>query len=258
MNRSPVRAAVFLVSSLVAAACGDGRPAPVSPSAVSQDAAAAQLKVAPPVPLAPADGAVVDDDDPELTIQNASPLHVDDLPLSYVFEVHDEAGNLVYRSGAVPAGPDGRTTHEVGKGLAFDAGFTWHAYAVYQGAAGPASTAAGFRTFNRYGASCAHLGSEFAIVECRRAQYGFMSAADRVEMLRRIAYDLNRASAEHAPYGILVKHTGSNCHGYSCDIICSNAGLHRQWDVLLDEDRAQIPLWNRLGAVAVRPCEALP
>jgi hypothetical protein len=141
--------------------------------------------------------------------------------------------------------------------LDFDKAFSWRAYATYQNERGPTSSTASFRTFNRFGVSCAHLGNELAIVQCRRAQYGFMSVPQRVEFLRRIAYDLNRAPAEHAPYGILVKSVGHSCQGYSCDIICSDRGTHRQWDVLGDEDATQAPGWSRLGTIAVRPCEAV-
>ena len=257
MQRSSVRAAVFLASSLAASACGEGvRTSPLSPTddAVASSSTA-EMKMDPPVAVFPVGGEVVDDDDPELTIENARTWYVDTPPLSYVFEVYDEDGPLVYRSSPVPAGANGQTVHEVGEVLRFDEGFSWRAWPVLQGEVGPGSVAATFRTFNRFGPSCAHLGSELAIVECRRAQYGFMEVDQRIEFLQRIAYDLNRAPAEHAPYGLLIKDTGHNCNGYSCDIICSDSGLHRQWDVLLDEDSGQLPVWNRLGEISVRPCE---
>ena len=238
-------------------------PAPlVSPTPTNASTSAAgpdgsTLKVSAPTPIWPAGGEVVDDDDPDLVIQNASGIFVEGLPLRYVFEVFDADNRLVYRSDPLPGGTDGRTTHEVGVPLPFDQPFGWRAYAVYDGAYGPTSETADFRTFNRFGVSCAHLGSELAIVQCRRAQYGHMSVPERIEFLTRVAYDLNRAPAEHAPYGLLIKSTGHSCLGYSCDIICSNRGMHRQWDVLTDEDAAQVPVWTRLHQIAVRPCEAV-
>jgi hypothetical protein len=52
---------------------------------------------------------------------------------------------------------------------------------------------------------------------------------------------------------LLVKTTGNNCDGYSCDIICAQNGAdHDQYDVLLDET---FPQWNELADPTVRPCE---
>ena len=173
--------------------------------------------------------------------------------MSYVFEVLNLGSNVLYQSAPVESG-DGRTSHEIALPLESDRSFIWRAYAVHDGDRGPMSSAVEFGVFNRYGASCAHLGSDLAIVQCRRAQFGFMSEWDRVEFLRRIAYDLGRTSREHAPYGILIKDAGHSCYGYACDI-CSNAGgVHRQWDVLSDENDDQIPVWSRLDRIVPRPC----
>lgn len=258
------RRLAFAIATVLATTLACSQPAvpPTSPAGVTDGGTEAgadgsTLKVSSPTPIFPAAGAVLDDDDPDLAIENVRGTFVPNLPLSYVFEVFDAGDRMVYQSAPVAAGSDGRTTHEVGVALEFDQSFAWRAYAVYQGRRGPISSTADFRTFNRFGVSCAHLRNEAAIVHCRRSQYGFMSVPQRVEFLRRIAYDLNRAPAEHAPYGILIKSTGHNCFGYSCDIICSNTGMHRQWDVLSDEDAAQLPVWNRLGQIAVRPCEAV-
>jgi hypothetical protein len=245
----------------VTLACGEAEP-PTSPASVDEavtDAASdgGTLKVSAPAPVSPTGGIEVDDDDPDLVIDNATGTFLANAPVSYVFEVFDAEHRLVYQSAPIPSGNDGRTSHEIGIALDFDKGFEWRAYAVYQSRRGPLSSSASFRTFSRFGVSCAHLGNELAIVECRRAQYGFMSVPERVEFLSRVAYDLNRAPAEHAPYGILIKSTGHSCLGYSCDVICSNTGMHRQWDVLSDEDSSQIPVWSRLGEIAVRPCEAV-
>ena len=208
-----------------------------------------------PNPVSPTDGLEVQDETPELVIDNASPRFGGGVPLSYVFEVLDLGSNLLYQSAPVESG-DGRTAHEIAVALESDRSFIWRAYAVHDGQRGPTSSGAEFRVFNRYGATCAHLGNELAIVQCRRAQFGFMSESERVEFLRRIAHDLGRASREHAPYGILIKSSGHSCHGYSCDIICSNAGgVHRQWDVLSSEDDDQIPVWSRLDRIVPRPCE---
>ena len=240
-------------------ACSKSAAPPTSPSEsdITLTAAAADgstLKVTAPNPVSPIEGVEVQDDRPELVIDNSRPMFGDGLPLSYVFEVLDAGSNPVYQSGPVGAG-EGRTSHKIDVSLESDRSYIWRAYAVHDGERGPAARTSEFRVFNRYGTSCAHLRNELAIAQCRRAQFGYMSEMDRVEFLRRIAYDLGRASAEHAPYGLLLKSSGHNCYGYSCDIICSNTGgVHRQWDVLSDENGAQIPVWSRLDRIAPRGC----
>lgn len=252
----------FAMAALAATtlACSQGATPPTSPGAASLTGTAAgpdgsTLKVDAPVPMSPVGGVELDDNDPDLVIANVDGRFVQGLPLQYVFEVH-RRGELIYRSNPVSPGADGRTSHETAVLLNFDEDYTWRAYAVYQGARSPMSNTAAFRTFNRFGVSCAHIGNEPGIVECRRAQYGTIPHDELPEFLRKVAYDLNRAGMEHRPYGVLIKTTGNNCHGYSCDIICSGQGSgQRQWDVLIDEDEAQIPVWNRVGDSVARACE---
>ena len=262
MTQRTLIGVTLAIVTATALACSDATAPPTSPGAlgfIDADAGpdGSTLKVNAPTPVSPAGGVEVDDDDPDLVLENATAKYVQNVALSYVFEVLDTDDRIVYRSTPVPGGADGRTSHEMAVTLEFDKNFSWRAYAVSDGARGPVSSTVTFKTFNRFGVSCAHLQNELAIVQCRRAQYGFMSVPQRVEFLRRIAYDLNRAPAEHAPYGLLIKTSGHNCLGYSCDIICSNTGMHRQWDVLTDEDASQLPVWSRLGQIAVRPCEAV-
>lgn len=243
-------------------ACNNSPGGPTSPSSTNGVGGApalpdgSTLKVSAPAAVSPSGGAEVSDLDPDLIVNNSAPLfYPGALALSYVFEVKDDEGRVVYTSPAVPQGPGGRTSHEIRRDLEPDEVHTWQAYAVYQGRQGPRSTAASFKTFDRFGVSCAGAGNEHAIVSCRKAQYGRIQHHQLPEFLARVAHDLNRSGKEHAPYGRLVKTVGNNCQGYSCDIICSDRGLHRQWDVLVDEDGAQIPAWNRVGNVNQRPCE---
>lgn len=255
----------FAVATLAATvlACSDAPEPPVSPTGAGASVGAAApdgstLKVTAPGPVTPRDGIEVQDETPELVLDNSTPLFGQGVALSYVFEVADLGSNVLYESAPVAAG-EGRTAHETGVALESDRAYIWRAYAVYDGARGPVSDAAQFRVFNPYGRSCAPLRNEAAIVQCRRSQYGYMSEAQRVEFLRRIAHDLNQAHAEHTPYGLLVKSEGNNCNGYACDIICSNeGGVHRQWDVLSDEGGGQFPLWSRLDRIAPRGCEVVP
>ena len=252
----------FVVAATAATiACSQTPAAPVSPSGTDPISAEAgpngeTLKVSAPTLVSPVGGVEITDRSPDLVINNAAPRFSPSLPLSYVFEVRDEENRVVYTSPPVAAGADGRTQHEVNLNLDLNEGHTWRAWAVYQNARGPLATPGTFRTFNRFGVSC--TGSELDIVACRKAQYGHIEHDELPEFLEKVAYDLNHGGHEHAPYGRLVKNEGNNCHGYSCDIICSNAnGSHRQWDILLDEDAAQVPAWNRVGEATVRPCEAV-
>jgi hypothetical protein len=133
-------------------------------------------------------------------------------------------------------------------------------------AVGPYSDTQAFRTTSAApapapgpgpsGGSC--TGTEEQIVDCRRHQFpGFMSNSQIVQFLRAVARDLNAAGKPFAPnYGILVKTDGTQCNGYSCDIICAgNGGGQQQWDVLIDVQGSQSPVWDHVGSVAVRPCE---
>lgn len=239
-------------------ACGsDGGPASPTPTAgPATDAVAdgSTLKVTPPSAISPGGGEVVTDLDPDLVINNAAPKFVERLALAYVFEVLNSTGQVVYRSDPVPQDDDGQTEHEIDTDLADDEVHTWRAYAVHQGHRGPMSAPESFRTFNRFGTVC--RGTELQIVACRKAQYGHIPHDKLPEFLERVAHDLNVNGHEWRPYGRLVKTEGNNCGGFSCDIICSDRGGQRQWDVLIDEDSLQGPVWNRVGEINVRPCRA--
>lgn len=242
-------------------ACSQAPVPPTSPSGndpanTSAGPDGSTLKVTAPRTLSPSSGEVITDLDPDLVIENASWKFVQGLPLAYVFEVFNDENVRVYQSPPVPQGADGRTTHEIDGDLSPDEVHSWRAYAVYQQQRGPMSNASSFKTFDRFGVSCAHHGAEQAIVACRKAQYGFIPHGELHEFLAKVAHDLNRAGAEHRPYGRLVKNVGNNCHGYSCDIICSGqGGGQRQWDILIDEDSLQAPVWNRVANINVRTCE---
>lgn len=82
------------------------------------------------------------------------------------------------------------------------------------------------------------------IVSCERAKYGFMSHAQMNAFLRSVAQSLNRNGISGGPFGVLRKGSGTNCLGYSCDIICAGQGNgQRQWDVIGDIEGAQAPGW---------------
>jgi hypothetical protein len=264
MNYKRCSAFALSVFAAIALACSQSPSAPNAPSAVGRsnpDAAGdgSTLKVTAPTPVSPVGGAEIDDLDPDLVITNSTGRFVQGVVLSYIFEVFEE-GQLVYTSPAIPQGPDGQTTHEIGIDLDEDEEHTWRARAVYQGRQGPLSANANFKTTAALfgGPSCASAGSPLGIVQCRRAQWGHMDSEDLVVFLRGIAKDLNVIGWEEGPYGLLLKDSGHNCFGYSCDIICSGQGNDQdQFDVLIDGDGAQIPVWSEVQSVVARPCEII-
>jgi hypothetical protein len=249
------------VSTASALACSQGSTPPTAPAGSSPGFIAAgpdgaTLKSTAPAAVSPVDGVESTDLSPELVITNAAAIYVANLPLSYVFEVMNQAGTLVYRSNPVPAGADGRTVHEVIGDLNNEETHTWRAYAVYQGQRGPMSSAASFKTLSRFGVSCAHLRDPLSIVACRFDQHGGMDHEEVIDFLREVAYDLNQTGiSDHGGFGILVKDTGNNCLGYSCDIICEGNGSDQnQYDVLIDD---VIPNWADVENPTVRPCEII-
>ena len=131
-------------------ACSRHSSSPVSPSAAGapvENAAAdgSTLKVTEPVPVSPVNGQQPDGS----LVLVASKSHgkfVTFDPPSYEFEVYNAANQRVYSSGAVAAGGGDTVSHAVQGSLEFDQPHTWRARAVYQGAVGPWSAAASFRT----------------------------------------------------------------------------------------------------------------
>jgi hypothetical protein len=100
-----------------------------------------------------------------------------------------------------------------------------------------------------------------AILECRRSKFpAHMSATETVSFLKLSAKDINASGTAGGPWGVLVKTSGSQCNGYSCDILCLGNGSGQiQRDVLIDAEGAQTPVWSAPksgSSIAVRPCEA--
>lgn len=96
------------------------------------------------------------------------------------------------------------------------------------------------------------------IVECERAKYGRMSHSQMYDLMVAVVQSLNRNGISGGPFGVLRKSGGTNCNGFSCDIVCSGNGSgQRQWDVLGDIDGAQTPNWNGpLPTIRVDVCES--
>jgi hypothetical protein len=113
------------------------------------------------------------------------------------------------------------------------------------------------------GGSCSSRGNPQSILECQRNQYpAHMSHEQLVTFLRASARDINRSGSAGGPWGLLVKTSGANCNGYSCDILCMGNGSGQvQRDVLLDSEGSQVPFWGGPidpAVMAVRTCEPQP
>jgi hypothetical protein len=158
-------------------------------------------------------------------------------------------------------GSSGSTTsHEIETELNLNEAHTWRVRARLGGYTGPWSALASFRTFQdpRLANSCAHVGDPLGIVECRRAQFGNINDEDLPEFLALIAFDLNLGNIPGGPWGILQKTVGTNCEGYSCDIICSGQGDDQnQFDVLQDAEGDALPMWSEHSDIVVRFCEII-
>ena len=151
----------------------------------------------------------------------------------------------------------GQTRFEAPHKLVGDKQFFWHVYAfdTNTNAQGPWSDVQVFRTAVQVaippdgggGTPCGppYPNQPFGIVQCRRSQYGHMSSSQTVAFLKGVAKDLNAANISGGPFGILEKGSGSNCNGFSCDIICAGQNnSQRQYDVLLDAEGSQTPTWG--------------
>jgi hypothetical protein len=258
MKDQKLAAIGIAVLTAMTLACSQATEPPTAPSGTNGAAGEANadgstLKATAPAVVSPTGGAEIDDATPVLTINNSTAKFVPNLPLSYVFEVLNSANQLVYRSAPVPAGEGGRTSHEVTVSLNSNESHTWRAYAVYESHRGPMGGPASFKTLNRFGVSCAHLKDAVAIVGCRMEQHGGVDEEEIVELLREIAYDMNQAFG--GEFGLLVKTSGNNCEGYSCDIICEgNGNDQNQYDILINDE---IPAWNEVSNPTVRPCEVI-
>ena len=134
-------------------ACGKSQSTtPVSPSASAAAGAidagpdGSTLKVTTPTPVSPVnneqpDGALV------LTATKAAGKFAD-IPVSYEFEVFNAVNQRVYTSGVTGGAGAGanNVSHTVGGSLEFDQPHTWRVRGVFQGAVGPWSASASFRT----------------------------------------------------------------------------------------------------------------
>lgn len=233
---------------LLAAGCAGAPEAPFAPAAVSSTGNAGAngetLKVTAPQLLSPIGGVELTDLDPPFLWRNAATKYAGPQTFTYDFEIINPGGVRV-RSLSFNQGPGDTTGFELTSDLDFGTNYTWRVRARLGSLVGPWSGSGAFKTFTRF--SCAHLGpNPLAIINCHRERFAFATLEGQHDalytMMKDVAWDFNRAGVPGGPWGTLVKQTGNNCHGYSCDIICRGQGsAQEQFDILLDEN---IPVWT--------------
>lgn len=204
----------------------------------------------------PINGVTVGSRRPELRTSNASRNAAVGRP-EYEFHVSlNSSFTAVIAAGSSGEG-DGATAYTVGSDLTYATTHYWRVRASdgettsdwsttqsFRTPAAPATPAPGPGPGPAPGGPCIS-GSPEAIVGCERAKFpGFMSRSQMASMMRAVARSLNANGISGGPFGILRKAGGSQCDGYSCDVICAGQGSgQRQWDVLGDIDGAQAPGW---------------
>ncbi|HUR35519.1 MAG TPA: hypothetical protein VM032_17070 [Vicinamibacterales bacterium] len=210
-----------------------------------------------PAPISPVGGVKVASYTPEFIFTNAPRTGTPGL-VTYVIEVATAGGFAnVIAAWQFPEQP-GQTRFTAPSGLPGASQLYWRVRAFEASALGPWSDhnsfvtptptapSGGGGTGGGGGGSC-NNNSQLGIVTCRRNQFnGKMDAGQVIVFLKGVAGDLNKAGTWGTGYGLLRKTSGSSCGGYSCDIICQGSTLNsqKQYDVLIDSDGAQGPIWG--------------
>jgi hypothetical protein len=206
-----------------------------------------------PVPISPVGGAKLTTASPEFRFTNAPRTGSPGL-VTYVIEVASNSAFAGIIAAWQFAEQAGETKFTAASALPVSSQLYWHVRAFEASALGPWSDTATFITPTPVaptppsggggtGGACSAT-TQLGIVTCRRNQFGaHMDAGQAVVFLKNVAGDLNKAGKWGTGYGLLQKTSGSNCNGYSCDIICQVGGAHI-YDVLIDSDATQVPTWG--------------
>jgi hypothetical protein len=212
--------------------------------------------LAAPGLVSPINGDRVESRRPTLTVSNAN-RNAAIGGIAYEFQIaNDQSFASLVSAGVVNESP-GQTGFVPAGDLAPDAVHYWRVRGSDHETTGPWAAAQTFRTplpvaapvpdprpGPAPGGPCVSSNAE-TIVECERAKYGHMSHAQMAAFMRAVAHSLNANHVSGGPYGILRKGSGTNCGGYSCDVLCAGSGNgQRQYDILGDIDGAQNPGWN--------------
>jgi hypothetical protein len=213
-----------------------------------------------PAPLSPTGGTTISSTRPSFRIKNAAYSGPSGQIVNTIQVANDPAFASMVAVYNVPA-QGSETRFDPPLELPFSRTFHWRVRAYDSGPSGVIGAWSGAQAFVTPaepppppppapspfpgpGGTC-DSSSPLRIVQCERSKYGHMSSSQTVTFLRAVARDLNRNGIAEGPFGILRKGSGSNCGGYSCDIICSGQGSsQKQWDVLSDAEGSQDPVWS--------------
>ena len=208
-----------------------------------------------PGPVSPVNNEQVADRRPTLRIRNSDRNSAVGR-VSYLFMVaKDQAFTQISATGTVDE--SGSTSWTVDRELDYGLTHYWRVRAtdgeittswsqtqVFRAPNQPAGGGGGGGGGGNTGGPC-NSSSAQAIVECERAKYGRMSHGQMLDFLRNVVRSLNRNGIGGGPFGLLRKQSGTNCGGYSCDVICAGQGSgQRQYDVLGDIEGDQTPGWS--------------
>jgi len=222
----------------------------------------------PPPMISPANASQTSSRRPEFVV-GASDRNAGVGDVSYEFQVSSNTSFTALVATGSEREAGGSTTFRLGTDLsagttyywrarAFDTdtGSGWSAIQSFSTPSGGGGPAPGPSPGPAPGGPCS--GDAQAIVECERAKYGHMNTSQIVAFMKAVADSLNANGIPGGRFGILLKPSGNNCGGYSCDIICSGqGGSQRQWDILSDVEGTQGAMWAELPSshIAVRTCE---
>ena len=210
----------------------------------------------PPTAATPVNNVQVGEPNPTLKLINSN--HNEAIgSVSYFFVVaRDQAFTQIVASGTAPEG--GPTQWTVNRNLEFAVTHYWRARgtdgettsdwsptAVFRGPAAPSTGGGGGGGGGIPPGGPCNATSPLPIVECERAKFGHMSHGQMLDFSKAVVRSLNRNGIAGAPFGILRKEGGTNCNGFSCDVICSGqGGAQRQWDILHDIEGSQGAAWS--------------
>jgi hypothetical protein len=208
----------------------------------------------PPNGQSPGNGSTAGSRRPELVL-SASERNAAVGAVTYEFQVSSVAGFTGIVAAGLRAETGGTTGFVPDADLASATTFYWRARATdFETTSGWSSTMS-FRTPAAApgpspspgpapGAPCDSSNPD-TIVKCERNKYGRMNDAQLIEFLKASARSLNRNGISGGPFGLLRKTSGSQCGGYSCDILCAGQGSsQRQYDILGDAEGAQTAGWG--------------
>lgn len=244
-----------VVFAAVSAACQKSAPlSPTAPAAATiVPADGSNLKSTAPVPQSPSNGLTLSDLNLSGVTMAATPAtltYATSSGLQYEFELLN-GESVIERSGLL-ASPNWTQTRM----LDYATRYTWRVRALRDDAVTAWSNSMSFSTRDlppHFRCGPPFNFTPIPIIDCHLLAFNNLDHHEFVPLLRRVARDLNKAKYPGGPFGLLVKTTGNNCGGYSCDILCTQNGSDQdQFDMLLDET---YPTWREVEGPTIRACE---